>query len=85
MMVITPRQKWLRLIISGIVALLQFAVIFPNFIERDGVRAGMFIYALCLSAIPFLWISVFAGRNKTAEIIGWIVQFVLTVLILTAS
>ncbi len=35
---------------------------------------------MCL--IPFLWVCYFAGRDKQMEIVGWVVQVSLTVMIL---
>ncbi len=60
--------KWSRILI--------FAATFPNVIgARDGgVETFPFIYILCISIIPFLLVSIFAGRIKLAEIFGWCVQ-----------
>jgi hypothetical protein len=73
-------RKWQRLSISGIIALLQFAAIFPNRWGKGTVLIWSSIYIIILSLAPFLWISFFAGRNKIAEAAGWIVQVVLLVL-----
>lgn len=67
--------KWLRILVSGIIAILIFAATFPNVVSaRGGVETAPFIYILCISIIPFLLVSVFAGRIKLAEILGWCVQ-----------
>jgi hypothetical protein len=86
--IVRPREyfmpKWSRILISGIIAFFIFAVTFPNLIRaRDG-GIGMipFIYILCISIIPFLMISVFAGRMKPVEIFGWCVQLFFLVAVL---
>ncbi|MFA6217831.1 MAG: hypothetical protein WDL87_09310 [Candidatus Omnitrophota bacterium] len=69
--------KWVRFIISGVIALFLYAVTFPS-ITGPGVplRPATLIYIFCISVIPFLLVCIFAGRNKILEIVGWGVQFI---------
>jgi hypothetical protein len=46
--------KWLRQIISAIIALIIFAASYPDVIVRGRVLTIPFIYILCVSIIPFL-------------------------------
>jgi hypothetical protein len=76
--------KWSRILISGIIAFFIFAATFPNLIRaRDGgIGTVPFIYILSISIIPFLMVSIFAGRKKSVEIVGWCIQLFFLVAVL---
>ena len=75
-------RKWLRQIISGLIALLMFAMTYPNVIGHDGVIIGAFIYILCLSIVPFIVIFISVGRSVIWERIGWGLQIVIFMMII---
>lgn len=70
--------RWLRILISGLIALLVFAAAYPNVIlPGGGIEIIAFVFILALSFIPFVLIFVFAGRDKTLEGIGWAGHFII--------
>jgi len=72
---------WLRRSISALIALLFFAVEYPNVIGGGGrVLIGSLIYILCLSIGPFLVVVISMGRSLRCEGIGWCLQIVLIIL-----
>jgi len=71
--------KWLRRVISGLIAVLIFAGTYPNVISDGRILFGEFIYILCLSIIPFLVVAISVGRSVIWERIGWGAQIVLLV------
>jgi len=79
----TPMPKWIRRVISAIIALFIIAVSSPDVIVRGRVHTGLFIYILCVSIVPFLLVCIFAGRSKTAEIVGWCIQLFMLVGVFT--
>ena len=66
--------KWLRYLISALLALLFFAGTFPNAMGGGKVFMGDLAYILCLTVIPFLIVVLSVGRSRIWERIGWGVQ-----------
>jgi len=67
--------KWGRMVISGIIGFIIFAVMFPNIIGPGVPLHPIIILSLCIPFVPFLLVCIFAGRSKIGEAIGWDVLF----------
>jgi hypothetical protein len=68
-------KPWLRRAISGIIALIAFAMMLPNIIGPWSI-----VLTVCMILGPCAWVWVSAGRNQKLEIVGWAVQFGLLLL-----
>jgi len=69
--------KWLRYLISAVLALLFFGGTFPNTMGGGKVFVGSLVYVLCLTVIPFLLVVLSVGRSRIWERVGWGVQILL--------
>lgn len=69
--------KWGRMIISGIIGFIVFAVMSPSIIGPGVSLHPIIILSLCIPFVPFLLVCICAGRSKIGEAIGWSVLFLM--------
>ncbi len=69
--------KWGRMVISGIIGFIIFAVMFPSITGLGVPLHPITVLALCIPFVPFLLVCIFAGRSKIGEAIGWGVLFLM--------
>lgn len=70
-----------RKTLSGLLALFQLAVMYPNTIADNEIQIPLLALVVLFSTAPFLLILIFSGKHKLIEGIGWAAQVLIMALI----
>ena len=67
-------SKFIRVFVSGLLALLTLAILYPNTIQNGEVRTDLLLYMLLMVFMPFVSIVIFCRKNGVLESLGWLFQ-----------